>query len=173
MVLVCIGLSGLAVPGRSRGAEAGLDVRETLIGILAYTRWPVEPKPLRLCVLGQSQQTAWLLHEGLTRPGYPPVQASRLDPDADLASRCDALYVGQLAAEAWRELLPRLTGRAVLTVCERSDPCTAGGMIRLDIDAKGDQVRFEVNLDAVARSIVRIHPQLLRLGRRPQAGAPP
>ena len=70
------------------------------------------------------------------------------------------------------ELLPPLTGRAVLTVCERSPSCTAGGMVRLDIGPNGGPVRFEVNLDAVARSVVRIHPQVLRLGRRAPGSVP-
>jgi hypothetical protein len=172
ILFVCIGLWGLSAPVRVWAAEAGLDVRETLMGIIAYTRWPVEPQPLRLCVLGQGPQTAWLLQEGLERPGYPTVQTRRPEPDAHIASHCDALYVGELPEQAWRELLPPLTGRAVLTVCERSPSCTAGGMVRLDIGAKGAPVRFEVNLDAVARSVVRIHPQVLRLGRRPPGAVP-
>ncbi len=39
-------------------------------------------------------------------------------------------------------------------------------MVRLHIDPPEHQVRFEVNLDAVARSTVRIHPLVLKLGRR-------
>lgn len=172
ILLVCIGLSGAGAPVLVCAADHGLDVRETLMGIIAYTRWPVEPQPLRLCVLGQGPQTAWLLQEGLERPGHPPVQTRRPEPDAQIASHCDALYVGDLPAEAWRELLPPLTGRAVLTVCERSPSCTAGGMVRLDIGPNGGPVRFEVNLDAVARSVVRIHPQVLRLGRRAPGSVP-
>jgi hypothetical protein len=172
ILLVCIGLSGMSAPARVRAGDAALDVRETLMGIIAYTRWPVEPQPLRLCVLGQGPQTVWLLQEALERPGHPPVQTRRPDPDTQIASHCDVLYVGDLPAEAWRELLPPLTGRAVLTVCERSPACTAGGMVRLDIGAKAGPVRFEVNLDAVARSVVRIHPQVLRLGRRPPGASP-
>lgn len=167
------GLGALALPLGAQPPSAGLDVRETLSGILAYTRWPKESDPLRLCVTGSSPHAEQLLQNGLSRPGKPLTVVQRVQPDAKIADVCDALYVGELEADAWRELLPGLAGRAVLTICERSEACASGGMVRLDIDEKSQHVRFEVNLDAVARSTVRIHPQVLRLGRRPSIKAAP
>ena len=157
----------LASPARAQATQqAGLDLRETLAGILAYTRWPVEPDPLRLCVIGDSPHADKLLQQGMAPTVPLAVMVRRPQPDTAVAAQCDAVYVAVLDASNWRSLLPELAGRPVLTVCERSEPCTAGGMVRLQLDPAEHQVRFEVNLDAVARSTVRIHPLVLKLGRR-------
>lgn len=173
ILLVLCGLWSLPSPARAHDPQAGLDLRETLAGIIGYTRWPTEPDPLRLCVVGESPRAGALVREGLPRTGAPAVTVRKVAPDAGVAAQCDALYVGALDAAAWQALLPGLVGRAVLTVCERSEACTAGGMVRLDIDATARTVRFEVNLDAVARSTVRIHPLVLKLGRRSAAKVAP
>ncbi|KQP21695.1 hypothetical protein ASF43_25650 [Pseudorhodoferax sp. Leaf267] len=174
MVLLLSGLCCcLALPARAQPAALGLDLRETLAGIITYTRWPTEPDPVRLCLMGSSPQADTLEQQGLPRNGHAPVSVRRPLPEAPLASQCDALYVGTLEPSGWLALLPAVAGQPVLTVCERSDACTAGGMVRLDSDAAAGRVRFEVNLDAVARSTVRIHPLVLKLGRRAAGKAPP
>lgn len=168
-ILLALDLLALYLLAGTAGAQppgGGLDLRETVAGVLAYTRWPQQqPHPLRLCILGESPHAERLLDEGLPDIGQPLV-LRRLAHEHGLAAHCDALYLGSQALPPWRQLQPELAGQPVLTLCERSEACTAGGMVRLDVDAAGRQVRFEVNLDAVARGTVRIHPQVLRLGRR-------
>jgi hypothetical protein len=151
---------------RADEGNVGLDLSQTLSGILAYTRWPVQPQPLRLCVTGTGPRVDALLQQGLPRSTPPDATVIVHVPDAAIATECDALYVGQLGVDSWQAMLPSLRGRAVLTLCERSVPCTAGGMVRLDLDEASGRARFEINLDAVARGDVRIHPQVLKLGRR-------
>jgi len=169
-------LCSLVLCGRAHSADAtpgatggGLNPRDTLLGILGYARWPVEPDPLRLCVAGRSAAADRLLHEGLERPSYRPIVVRKM-PDADIASHCDALYVGALDEAAWRRIFTAIVDRAVLTVCERSPGCAASGMISLNLEDSA-RVQFEVNLDLVARSAVRINPQVLRLGTRPPTRA--
>lgn len=147
-------------------ARAGLGLRETVAGVLAYTRWPVTPDPLRLCFVGDSLHADRLQRQGIALSGRPPVLLLHPEPDQPLAAQCDAVYIGALDAAEWPALTQSLAAQPVLTLCERSTPCVAGGMVRLDIDATGEHVRFEINLDAVTRGGVRIHPQVLRLGRR-------
>lgn len=152
-------------PAQPNAPQAGLGLRETVAGVLAYTRWPASPDPLRLCFLGQSPHADRLQQQGIALSSRAAVLLVRPDPDQPIPAQCDALYIGALDAAQWPALTESLAGQPVLTLCERSTPCLAGGMVRLDIDAAGDHVRFEVNLDAVARGSVRIHPQVLRLGR--------
>ncbi len=158
-------LALLAGPAVAQAPSGGLDLRETLAGVLAYTRWPQPPEPLRLCLVGASAHAERIVREGLPYAGHTLV-LRQLGVDDDVGAQCDALYLGNVGVSDWQRLQPSLAGKPVLTVCERSEVCTAAGMVRLEIDADGRQVRFEVNLDAVARSTVRIHPQVLRLGRR-------
>lgn len=164
LLALCV-VGCLALPARALAAHAGLDLRETLAGILAYTRWPLQPDPLRLCVLGDSPHADKLLRHGVALAAPPSVLVRRPQPDAAISAQCDAVYVAGLDADRWRDLSFELAGRPVLTVCERSAACTAGGMVRLQLGPSEHQVRFEINLDAVARGTVRIHPQVLKLGR--------
>jgi hypothetical protein len=150
------------------GQHAGLGLRETVARVLAYARWPVAPDPLRICFMGTSPHAERLQQQGIVWPGGP-VLLLRPEPTRPVAEQCDALYVGALDTAQWQQLAQELAGQPVLTLCERSTSCLATGMVRLDIDPAGPAVRFEINLDALARGKVRIHPQVLRLGqeRRP------
>ncbi|KQP38090.1 YfiR family protein [Pseudorhodoferax sp. Leaf274] len=160
---LCVLLAlGLAAP--ATGQHAGLDLRETVTRVLAYTRWPVAPDPLRVCFVGTSPHAERLRQQGIAWPGGP-VLLLRPDPARPVSAQCDALYIGALDTPQWQQLAQELEGQPVLTLCERSSPCLANGMVRLDIDPAGVPVRFEINLDALARGKVRIHPQVLRLGQ--------
>jgi hypothetical protein len=151
----------LAMPVADR-----MTVADTVRGILGYARWPDESHPLRLCVMGRGPHGELLLNQGVGTLAQRAVVMSRLAETADVGSQCDALYVGQMDERQWREIFAHLAGTPVLTICERSPICTIGGMFCLDVDTASGGVPFEVNLDSVARSGVRINPQVLRLGRR-------
>ena len=153
------------------GAADRLNVAETVRGILSYARWPDESRPMRLCVTGRSVHGEALLAQGLPPLNQRTVVTLRVPVDADVPAQCDALYVGQLEENAWRSLFSHIAGRPVVTMCERSPICMIGGMFCLDVDASSAGVPFEVNLDSVARSGVRVNPQVLRLGRRAAKGA--
>ena len=144
-----------------------LGVSETLLGILSYARWPNESMPLRLCVAGHSIHTEHLLKNGLAALAQRPIviHALALDNEAPIATQCDALYMGTLDESTSRRIFSSVVGYPVLTVSERIPPCATGAMVCLDANDQ-NSVQFEVNLDAVARSGVRVNPQVLRLGRR-------
>jgi hypothetical protein len=55
----------------------------------------------------------------------------------------------------------------VVSISEGGDQCTVGSLFCLRVG--DEQVSFEVNLDSVARSGVRIHPSVLQLSRRKPA----
>ncbi len=139
-------------------------VTQVVLGILSYARWPVEPPQLRLCVIGPTQYTDDLLKGSTQATGRPVVVQRLLANDPRVSSDCDALYIGTLSADERTKLFASLQGRAVLSISEQSDQCTVGSMFCLQV--ADTQVSFEVNLDSVARSGVRIHPSVLQLSRR-------
>jgi hypothetical protein len=142
-------------------------VTETVLGILSYARWPVEPAQLRLCVVGPTEYTDDLL-KGTTQATGRPVTVQRLlANNPAITSDCDALYIGKLTGEERNRLFASLTGKPVLSISESDDQCTVGSLFCLRVG--DDQVSFEVNLDSVARSGVRIHPSVLQLSRRKTA----
>lgn len=139
-------------------------VTQVVLGILSYARWPVEPAQLRLCIVGPTEYTDDLV-KGTTQATGRPVTVRRLLADnLSIASECDAVYIGKLTGEERSQLFASLAERPVLSISESDDQCTVGSLFCLRVG--DDQVSFEVNLDSVARSGVRIHPSVLQLSRR-------
>ena len=148
--------------------ERSQGVAQAVFGIVSYTRWPVEPATIRLCVVGPTEYADEVLKGGQL-PGERKVivRRVRLD-DPGLTTECEGVYVGLLTDSAWRQLVGRLVGQPLLSISERQELCQIGGMFCLDV--RPAQVTFEVNLDSVARSGVRVNPRVLRLGRRKGGG---
>ena len=144
-------------------------VAQAVMGIISYTRWPVEPAELRLCVVGPTDYADVLL-QGATQPSGRPVRARRLALDeAAAGAACDVAYVGSLGEAERRQLAAGLAGHPVLSISERDEACSVGSMVCLRV--QGAQVSFQINLDSVARSGVRVSPKVLQLGQR--KGVPP
>jgi hypothetical protein len=146
-------------------ADRGRGSVSTIVaGIVGYTRWPSDVSAIRLCILGEGPGVDELLGAA-ARLGSAqrPVSVQALAA-ADAASPpCDAVYVGAPAGGSGREALKRLAGRPVLLLGEGADFCSDGGMFCL-VPGAGT-VSFNANLDAIARSGLRINPQVLRIAR--------
>lgn len=139
-------------------------VTQVVLGILSYARWPVEPLLLRLCLVGPTEYTDDLV-KGTTQATGRPVAVRRLLADnPSIVSDCDAVYIGKLTGEERSRLFAALIGHPVLSISENDEQCTVGSLFCLRVS--DEQVSFEVNLDSVARSGVRIHPSVLQLSRR-------
>jgi hypothetical protein len=151
----------------SMADQRARSVTQVVLGILSYARWPVEPAQLRLCIVGPTEYTDDLV-KGTTQATGRPVTVSRLLADNPaIAGECDAVYIGKLSSDERSRLFASLTGRPVLSISEADVQCTVGSLFCLRVS--DDQVSFEVNLDSVARSGVRIHPSVLQLSRRKPA----
>ncbi|MFJ2282572.1 YfiR family protein [Pseudomonas sp. NPDC087803] len=168
--LLCL-LTGVAVaqPQTPAGMaeQRAQSVTQVVLGILSYARWPVEPAQLRLCIVGPTEYTDDLV-KGTTQATGRPVTVRRLLADNPaIVSECDAVYIGKLTADERSRLFTSLIGHPVLSISEGGDQCTVGSLFCLRVG--DEQVSFEVNLDSVARSGVRIHPSVLQLSRRKPA----
>ncbi|NWC96871.1 MULTISPECIES: YfiR family protein [unclassified Pseudomonas] len=158
-----------AQPPAGMADQRSKAVTQVVLGILSYARWPVEPAQLRLCIVGPTQYTDDLV-KGTTQATGRPVVVQRLLADhPNIASACDAVYIGQLASDERSRLFASLIGHPVLSISEGGDQCTVGSLFCLRVG--DEQVSFEVNLDSVARSGVRIHPSVLQLSRRRASGS--
>lgn len=145
-----------------------LGVSRTVQGILGYTRWPGDMAVVRLCVIGPTEFADALLHEKNMSLGLQALQVRRVRlEDITGPGECDGIYAGQLSVQAWRELMQRLAGQPLLTISERGELCRVGAMFCLR--GRGEGLGFEVNLDSVARSGVRVNPKVLQLARQKTA----
>ncbi|WP_336959212.1 YfiR family protein [Sphingobium aquiterrae] len=130
--------------------------------IIGYTRWPVPPAPVRLCLAGAPHHAGRL--GAIMLPSGQGVRVQQVAVPAPVeGGDCDVLYVGGLDAPHARALLAGARGRAVLTIAEDDDRCRGGAMICLHVGATS--IGFELNVDAVSRGAVRIDPRVLRLSR--------
>jgi hypothetical protein len=168
------GLSSFAVaqgpaPEQSRAALRESNVANVVHGILNYTRWPQPSQTLNLCIVAPTEYADLLWQQPSLNSAYE-IKTKRLLIDSpDLESQCQAVYIGVMAPPQRRQLFSRLTGKPILSISEQSQGCNEGSLFCLNISDA--HVGFQVNLDAVARSGVRIHPNVLQLGKR--AGAQP
>ncbi|MNF51611.1 hypothetical protein D3C84_329320 [compost metagenome] len=169
-ILLCLMASVVSAQSQtpvSMADQRAKAVTQVVLGILSYARWPVEPVLLRLCLVGPTEYTDDLV-KGTTQATGRPVSVQRLLADnPSIASGCDAVYIGKLTGEERTRLFAALVGHPVLSISESDDPCTVGSLFCLRVS--DEQVSFEVNLDSVARSGVRIHPSVLQLSRRKPA----
>ena len=169
VALLCLLAPPLWAQTPSLAEQRAKGVTQVVLGILSYARWPVEPAQLRLCIVGPTQYTDDLI-KGTTQATGRPVLVRRVLVDhPDIVSACDAVYIGKLTAVERARLFTSLIGHPVLSISEGGDQCTVGSLFCLRVG--DEQVSFEVNLDSVARSGVRIHPSVLQLSRRRAPGS--
>jgi hypothetical protein len=149
--------------------DVSAGVREAVLGIMSYSRWPQPPPALRLCVVGQPDY-ADALFAGAMQVGKTPVDVSRKAlRTGDISGQCDAVYTGGIDAAERRSLRPQLASHPILTITEDDPTCSDGSMFCLDTSGTGAHVGFAVDLDSIARSGVQVNPRVLLLGRRPKA----
>lgn len=161
----------LGVNVRAQQGEAVRPLPELVAGIVHYTRWPDPPATLRLCVeagdeLADGDGARQLFEALALLPERRVSTVARRIAGATAASLqdCQAIYFGQVSSASWRYLLQELANQPVLTIGPGEDFCSWGGVFCLE--RAGASVRIKANLDAVARSGLRVNPQLLRLTQR-------
>jgi hypothetical protein len=146
--------------------DVSISVRQAVLGIISYTRWPKKLAAQRLCVVGQPSH-AGAFSAGPTQIGGVPLIVNRRALPADhIGDDCDTVYAGALSATETDALHRQLAGHPVLTIAENDQSCSGASMFCLDTAADGGGVFFAVNLDSVARSGVLVNPRVLLLGRR-------
>jgi hypothetical protein len=154
-------LTEINLPLSSGPDRFALGAARTVGSILAYSRWPAAPDPVRLCVIGAASHAA-LLNGPL--PGGITVSRRNLPAgSSDAAIMCDALYLGNLPLSEMRATIGTVRGRPVVTIAEDDPDCRSEAMFCLVFGQAA--LSFEMNIDAISRSAVRIDPRVLRMAR--------
>jgi hypothetical protein len=127
--------------------------------IVSYTRWPERLARIHLCVVGQAAYADRF--DAVTLAGGPTVNIVHVAPARVAARQCNVLYFGQLSPVQLREQTDWARGRAILTIAEADAGCRAQAMFCLHHEDDG--LTFDLNIDAVSRSGLRVDPRVLRL----------
>ncbi len=138
-----------------------------LYNFAKFVEWPasaaLDTTALLVCVLGDDvfadvvEQTV----QGKTANGRPVTV--RRDPDAQHLKACHVLFIGAAEQKRLSRLLEAVAGSGVLTVSDAERFAHLGGIINFIVE--GNKVQFEVNVDAAARSRLRISSRLLQVAR--------
>ncbi len=144
-----------------REQQTAQQVSYIVSGIVSYSRWPDDIAPSKACIVGSTLYMQALFDQDVNRNSY--AWQHYQDSDYGEVERCDIVYIGSLTSSEQHNLLSEITGKPVLSISEHDPECYGGSLICLNLVEEGSS--FQVNLDAVARSGIRIHPQVLKLGR--------
>jgi len=128
--------------------------------ILEYTRWPSRRTPLVLCVVGPALHAGRMDRFGLS-DGRVIVRRSVPADAPPAASGCDAIYFARLDPDRLRRWTRAARGAAIVTIAEDDPGCRGETMFCLRFTPAA--LSFDLNIDAVSRSGVRIDPRVLRL----------
>lgn len=130
--------------------------------VLEYTRWPQRRDTINLCVVGQARFGDGFAYAALDN-GVPIRRRNFNQLDSGAASACDALYLGRVEPARARQWTALVRGAPMVTIAEIDPQCVSEAMICL-IHRK-NALSFQLNMDAVARSKVRIDPRIFRMSR--------
>lgn len=144
-----------AASGDPYAVQTGLIVS----GIIEYTRWPGRTDPMVLCVAGPTLHASRL--DGLRLADGRTVQRRQVPPLPTAMAGCHVLYIGQIDPATTRQLSAAVRGRAVLTIAEADPGCRSQAMFCMAYDPRA--INFRMNIDAIARSGLRVDPRVLRL----------
>lgn len=156
-----------AQAGAAADARRPAEVAQVLFGIISYVRWPMARPEVRVCMLGVPRYGAAIVDTPASSLGQRI--RVKIPATGSAASECDVAYLGGLPEGEREHLLAQIIGKPILSVAEPGTSCTVGTMFCLRLNEA--QIGFDVNLDAIARSGLRVHPNALQIARR--KGPPP
>jgi hypothetical protein len=152
----------VSLPLNSSATRFSDGAARTVQSILEFSRWPSQPDPVRLCIVGPALHADRL--GDLVLSGGRAIERRNLSQNAGaISSLCDALYIGQMDQAAMRRLTARVRGTATVTIAENDPECRSEAMFCLIFEPRA--LSFQINVDAVSRSVVRIDPRVLRMSK--------
>lgn len=149
---------GASTANDSRYAGAAA---RTVRAIIEYTRWPVRADPLVLCVAGPALHASQLGSIRLSDGRRVERRLVAASPAA--LAGCNIVYIGQVPISQQRQLTAAVRGRSILTIAEADPGMASEAMFGLTY--KRDSLSFRLNVDAVARSGLKVDPRVLRVAQ--------
>ncbi len=150
------------------GTEASSRAVALMVGrIASFTRWPQNLGRLLVCVVGPARFAGAIAQSGETAR-RPVTVRSLTTPNPSTLDGCNIVYLGSvymnsLAPGQLLRVLSLLREQAVLSIAEVDPACRSGAMFCLQVAP--DRLSFLLNVDAIARSPLRVDPRVLRLAQ--------
>lgn len=167
---ICVAV--LSLSGWFTATAAEIAVPETqakaafLFGFPKYIEWPAHAfssatNPISICVAGEAEiaQALEKIAEGKLIGGRPVIVKRLMSPHD--CSGCHLLFVGGAQRFQAFEYLRRTQDKPTVTVADFDSFLDSGGMINLEM--KGNRIRFQVSLKPAERADLRFSSKLLSL----------
>ena len=142
-----------------------------LYNFVQFVRWPdgvIPPEQqLVLGILGRDPLQEWLLDMAAMGNRKGQLKTVQIDSLQELRAhrhKLQVLYIGRTAQQDLNTVLRTLDGSPVLTVSDDELFVKQGGM--MNFVRQNNRIRFDLNLDAAARSRLGISSRLYGLARR-------
>jgi len=153
-------------PAQAEGQFEEYQVKSAfLYNFVKFVEWPSETfrdsdSPVKICVLGKDPFGESLDYLRDKNVGSRKLVIERLKR-GDAPDKCQVLFISDSEKNNAAEILRGVRKRPVLTVGDMKGFLQSGGII--NFISKGNQVSFEINLDAAERSKLRVSSQLLQV----------
>ena len=131
-----------------------------------FVEWPITTftnidAPFILCLIGEDN-----FGDALTALNNHTVQGRvikilKLPREVSSYEKCQLLFISHSEEKRLDYILDINTNKHTLTVSDQNHFAQRGGMINLR--TVGRRIRFEINITAVTKAGLKIHPQLLNL----------
>jgi hypothetical protein len=155
-----------AVAGQKESAGEYELKAAMLYNLTNFVDWPVTVSPgarkvIFLCVIGRDPFGDSLTSTDVNGPGSVRfVSIRHIQSDKEFAG-CHVLYIGSSERKAALQIFSSVKSSSVLTVGEMTQFAERGGMVQFSLEEQ--RIRFDINLDAVSRSRLKMSSKLLAL----------
>ncbi|HEY8034559.1 MAG TPA: YfiR family protein [Methylobacter sp.] len=134
-----------------------------LLNFAGYIEWPSPPKPVTICVYGNNPFKAATI-DTLMKAKAGQIDAIFKYPrQSDQLTDCNILYLAQSEQESFGKTIALLHNASVLIVTDIQNGLPQGAMINLITES--NRLRFEINIDTVLTSKLKISSKLLKLAK--------
>lgn len=172
VLLTLLLLAAGVVPSAAREPAPEDAVKAAMLyNFVQFVRWPADAEPaaedeLVLGILGRDSLQEWLLDLAAKSSRTGSLRTVQLDSLQELQAqkhKLQVLYIGRSVQQDLDGILGALAGRPVLTVCDDELFIKQGGM--MNFVRHNSRIRFDLNLDAVAKSRLNLSSRLYGLAR--------
>ncbi|PHM67751.1 hypothetical protein Xsto_00040 [Xenorhabdus stockiae] len=153
-----------AMPETKEQIKTNENVVRVVSGIISYTYWPVTRPTLHLCLVTPSKYIRALKNINMF-PDEIELRIEILNFNTEqLVNKCDIIYYGQIDPILQHQVFNQKNNKPLLTIAEQNQHCEIGSAFCLNIDST--QTTFNLNLDILTRSGIRVDPNVLQLARK-------
>lgn len=134
-----------------------------LLNFADYVAWPSPPKPVTICVYGNNPFKAATVDTLMNAKAGQIDAVFKYPRQSEQLAECNILYLAQSEQDNFGKTIALLHDAPVLTVTDIQDGLPQGSMINLITES--NRLRFEINVNTVLASKLKISSKLLKLAK--------